>query len=157
SRLSPEQLNALYLKHSALGDWAGDALGGATAGPPLGLADVSAAFEEVRAAKGVAPKQERLRELLAGLDPGAARYVVKVLAGELRIGLQEGIVEAAVARAFEVPLDAVKRVHMLTGDIGETAVRVRQGRLEDTRIEVFQPIRFMLASAVETPAEAMRR
>jgi DNA ligase-1 len=157
SRLTPEQLNDLYLKHSDLGDWAGDALGGATRGRPLGLADVSTAFEEIRTAKGVGPKQERLRELLAGLDPQAARYVVKVLAGELRIGLQEGIVEAAIARAFDAPLDAVKRVHMLTGDIGETAVRVRQGRLADTRIEVFQPIRFMLASAVETPAEAMRR
>jgi DNA ligase-1 len=157
SRLTPEQLNDLYLKHSDLGDWAGDALGGATRGRPLGLADVSTAFEEIRTAKGVGPKQERLRELLAGLDPRAARYVVKVLAGELRIGLQEGIVEAAIARAFDAPLDAVKRVHMLTGDIGETAVRVRQGRLADTRIEVFQPIRFMLASAVETPAEAMRR
>jgi DNA ligase-1 len=157
SRLTPEQLNDLYLKHSDLGDWAGDALGGATRGRPLGLADVSTAFEEIRTAKGVGPKQERLRELLAGLDPQAARYVVKVLAGELRIGLQEGIVEAAIARAFNAPLDAVKRVHMLTGDIGETAVRVRQGRLADTRIEVFQPIRFMLASAVETPAEAMRR
>jgi DNA ligase-1 len=157
SRLTPEQLNDLYLKHSDLGDWAGDALGGATRGRPLGLADVSTAFEEIRTAKGVGPKQERLRELLAGLDPRAARYVVKVLAGELRIGLQEGIVEAAIARAFNAPLDAVKRVHMLTGDIGETAVRVRQGRLADTRIEVFQPIRFMLASAVETPAEAMRR
>jgi DNA ligase-1 len=157
SRLTPEQLNDLYLKHSDLGDWAGDALGGATGGRPLGLADVSTAFEEIRTAKGVGPKQERLRELLAGLDPQAARYVVKVLAGELRIGLQEGIVEAAIARAFDAPLDAVKRVHMLTGDIGETAVRVRQGRLADTRIEVFQPIRFMLASAVETPAEAVRR
>jgi len=157
SRLAPDQLNDLYLKHSDLGDWAGDALGGATGGRPLGLVDVSAAFEEIRTAKGVGPKQERLRELLAGLDPQAARYVVKVLAAELRIGLQEGIVEAAIARAFDAPLDAVKRVHMLTGDIGETAVRVRQGRLADTRIEVFQPIRFMLASAVETPAEAMRR
>jgi DNA ligase-1 len=157
SRQSPEQLNALYLKHSDLGDWAGDALDGDGAERPVGLEDVATAFEEIRTARGVEPKQRRLRELLEGLDPRAARYVVKILAGELRIGLQEGIVEAAIARAFDVPLDAVKRVHMLTGDIGETAVRVRQGRLEDTRIEVFQPIRFMLASAVETPAEAMRR
>ena len=157
SRQTPEQLNALYLKHSDLGDWAGDALAGAGAGGPLDLELVAAAFEEIRTARGVEPKQRRLRELLEALDPRASRYVVKILAGELRIGLQEGIVEAAIARAFDAPLDAVKRVHMLTGDIGETAVRVKQGRLEDTRIEVFQPIRFMLASAVETPAEAIRR
>ena len=157
SPLEPEQLSSLFLKHSDLGDWTGEALEGATRREPLGLGDVAQAFEEIRTAKGVAPKQQRLRELLAALDPQAARYVVKVLSGEMRIGLQEGIVEAALARAFETPLEAVKRVHMLTGDIGETAVRVRHGRLSDTQIELFQPIRFMLASPVETPAEAVQR
>jgi DNA ligase-1 len=157
STYEPEQLSALFLKHSDLGDWAGEALVGASASLPLSLAEVARAFEEIRTAKGVAPKQQRLRELLGALDPEAARYVVKVLAAEMRIGLQEGIVEAAVARAFEAPLEAVKRVHMLTGDIGETAVRVRHGRLAETQVELFQPIRFMLASAVETPAEAMQR
>jgi DNA ligase-1 len=46
---------------------------------------------------------------------------------------------------------------MLTGDIGETAVRCRAGELSDTRITLFQPLRFMLASPVETPPEAFSR
>src|SRR2546423_11586176 len=60
-------------------------------------------------------------------------------------------------QAFDVPLADVRRVHMLTGDIGETAVRCRAGELTDTRITLFQPLRFMLASPVETPPEAFSR
>jgi DNA ligase-1 len=153
----PDELSGLFLKHSDLGDWAFDALAGATHPRPTSLAEVAAALEEIRAARTAVAKQQLLEALLDRLDPLAAKYVVKVLSFELRIGLQEGLVEAAIASAFEVPLATVRRVHMLTGDIGETAVRCRGGELTDTRITLFQPIRFMLATAVETPEEAFQR
>jgi DNA ligase-1 len=153
----PEELSGLFLKHSDLGDWAFDALAGATHPRPTSLAEVAAALEEIRAARTAVAKQQLLEALLDRLDPLAAKYVVKVLSFELRIGLQEGLVEAAIASAFEVPLATVRRVHMLTGDIGETAVRCKAGELTDTRITLFQPIRFMLATAVETPEEAFQR
>ena len=153
SARTPEELRRLYLKHSDLGDWAYDALDGCTHPRPTSLAEVAAALEEIRTARTVAAKQELLAALLDRLDPLAAKYVVKVLSFELRIGLQEGLVEAAIAAAFDVPLDTVRRIHMLTGDIGETAVRCRAGELADTRITLFLPVRFMLATAVETPEE----
>src|SRR5207247_946467 len=146
-----------FLHHSDLGDWAFEALQGRTHPRPTTLADVAAALEDVRAAGTAAAKQDLLGLLLDRLDPLAAKYVVKVLAFELRIGLQEGLVEAAVAKAFDVPLDVVRRVHMLTGDIGETAVRCQAGQLDDTRITLFVPVRFMLATPVEPPAEAVAR
>jgi len=152
-----EELGALFLKHSDLGDWAFEALDGRTHPRPTSLAEVAAALEEIRLARTAAAKRELLAALLDRLDPLEARYVVKVLGFELRIGLQEGLVEAAIAEAFAVPLDAVRRVHMLTGDLGETAVRCRSGELADTRITLFQPVRFMLASAVETADEAFGR
>ena len=152
-----EELSALFLEHSDLGDWALDALTGRTHPRPTSLAEVAAALEEIRLARTAAAKQELLGLLLDRLEPMAARYVVKVLSFELRIGLQEGLVEAAIARAFAVPLETVRRVHMLTGDLGETALRCRAGQLEDTRITLFQPVRFMLASPVETAAEAFER
>jgi DNA ligase 1 len=157
STRQPDQLSGLFLKHSDLGDWAFDALAGATHPRPTSLAEVAAALEEIRAARTAVAKQQLLEALLDRLDPLAAKYVVKVLSFELRIGLQEGLVEAAIASAFEVPLASVRRVHMLTGDIGETAVRCRAGELADTRITLFQPVRFMLATAVETPEEAFQR
>jgi DNA ligase-1 len=157
STRQPDELSGLFLKHSDLGDWAFDALSGATHPRVTSLAEVAAALEEIRGARTAVAKQQLLEALLDRLDPLAAKYVVKVLSFELRIGLQEGLVEAAIASAFEVPLASVRRVHMLTGDIGETAVRCRAGELADTRITLFQPVRFMLATAVETPEEAFQR
>jgi DNA ligase-1 len=75
----------------------------------------------------------------------------------MRIGLSDGLVEAAIAEAFGLPVTQVKRVHLITGDIGETAVRVKGGLIETSTVTPFQPIRFMLASPVETAAEAFER
>ena len=152
-----DELGALFLKHSDLGDWAREALEGRTRPQPTSLAQVAAAVEEIRLARTTAAKQGRLALLLERLDPQEARYVVKVLSFELRIGLANGLVEAAIAQAFAVPPETVRRVHMLTGDLGETAVRCRAGELADTRITLFQPVRFMLATPVEAPAEAFER
>jgi DNA ligase 1 len=151
-------LRRIYLEHADLGDWAFEALGGRTRPRPTSLEDVAVAFDEIRAARTAAGKQQRLAELLSRLDPPAVRYVVKVLTLELRIGLQEGLVEAAVARAFDLPPAAVRRVHMLTGDIGETAVRCQTRQLAvDDGATLFQPLRFMLATPVETPEDVFQR
>jgi DNA ligase-1 len=83
--------------------------------------------------------------------------VVKVLGGELRIGLRDGLVEAAIARAFERPLDEVKWAGMLTGDVGETAELARTGTLDQASLALFHPIRFMLASPAEDAAEIVGR
>ncbi len=150
------ELGAMFRKHSDLGDWAGEALAGRTGGEPVSLADVEASLEDIRAARGAA-KSAPLREIVRRLDPEAARFLVKIITGELRIGLSEGLVEAAIAEAFAVPITQVKRVHLVTGDIGETAVRCKHGGFESTTITLFQPVRFMLASPVETPGEAFDR
>src|SRR5205823_1018554 len=156
SGLSDEQLDQLFRKHSDLGDWAGDALEGRTAGEDASLSEIAATLEAIRSAKGAA-KAAPLEALLRRLDARAARFVVKVIAGEMRIGLSEGLVEAAIAEAFEVPIAQVKRVHLITGDIGETAVRCKHRQFETTTVTVFQPVRFMLASPVETAQEAFDR
>jgi len=156
SGLSDDQLDRLFRKHSDLGDWAGDALDGRTEGEDASLSEVAATLEAIRSAKGAA-KAAALEALLRRLDARAARFVVKVIAAEMRIGLSEGLVEAAVAEAFDVPIAQVKRVHLITGDIGETAVRCKHRQFETTTVTVFQPVRFMLASPVETAQEAFDR
>lgn len=156
SGLSDEQLDRLFRKHSDLGDWAGEALESRTLGEDASLSDVATTLEAIRGAKGAA-KVAPLEALLRRLDARAARFVVKVIAGEMRIGLSEGLVEAAIAEAFEVPIAQVKRVHLITGDIGETAMRCKHRQFEATTVTLFQPVRFMLASPVETAQEAFER
>lgn len=153
----PARLSEAYLRHSDLGDWAGEALEAATRPQPTSLPDVAEGVEAIRTARGAAAKQDALQTLLLRLQPLEAKYLIKVLSGDLRIGLREGLVEAALAEAFAVPLAAVKRLHLLTGDIGETALRCRAGELGESAIQLFRPIRFMLASPVETVEEAIAR
>ncbi len=126
------------------------------AGEPT-LPEVQAAFEAIEAAPGAAAKAELLEALLARSSPLTATGIVKVLSGELRIGLREGLLEAAIARAFDRPLDAVKRAGMLTGDVGRTAILARDDRLAEAALVVFHPLKFMLASPAEDAAEIMAR
>jgi DNA ligase-1 len=151
-----EELGQIFRKHPDLGDWAGEALGGRTKPEPVTLREVEAALDAIRSARGAA-KAAPLEAILRRMHPEAARFFAKIISGEMRIGLSEGLVEAAIAETFGVPITTVKRVHLITGDIGETAVRCQRGEFEASTITLFQPVRFMLASPVETPGEAFER
>jgi DNA ligase-1 len=121
------------------------------------LREVGRAYAAIHVASGPARKAAIFSDLLARCDPLTAKYVVKILTGELRIGLREGLLEAAIARAYERPLDEVKWAGMLTGDVGRTATLAREGRLEDARLVLFHPITFMLASPAEDAPEILAR
>jgi len=116
----PEQeLTASYRQHGDAGAVAADVL------PPnprsvLSLAEVQATVERVADARGPSAKAVLLRELLQHATPLEAKYIVKIISGDLRIGLKESLVEEAIAKAFDRPLNVVRRANMLTGDIGET-------------------------------------
>jgi DNA ligase-1 len=157
----PEALRAAYDRWSDLGLAVEDVLAAAGHAPDPttspGLVDVDAALAAVEAAGPVAEKAAILRALLGRCDPGTARSVVKVLGGELRIGLREGLLEAAIARAFDRPLEAVKRAAQLTGEIGRTAVLAREDRLASAALTLFRPLKPMLASPAEDAAAIVAR
>ena len=119
--------------------------------------EVRAAFEAIEAASGAAAKAAILEALITRSSPSTAAAIVKVLGGELRIGLREGLLEAAIAKAFGRSLDAVKRAGMLTGDVGRTAVLAREDRLGDAAMALFHPLKFMLATPAEDATEIMSR
>ena len=79
------------------------------------------------------------------------------MSGEPRIGLREGLLEDAIARAFGREREAVGRAHMLGGDIGVTAVRAKHGTLDEARFVHFAPIGMMLATPVLDLAEVAKR
>jgi DNA ligase 1 len=154
-------LGAAYDRFSDISAAVGDVLATVGHAPdPAGspsLVEVAATFAAIEAASGPSRKAELLASLLARSDPKTARGIVRVLSGELRIGLREGLVEAALAKAYDRPLDAVKRAGMLTGDIGVTAALAREGRLEGAALALFHPLKFMLASPAEDATEIITR
>ncbi|HEX7400017.1 MAG TPA: hypothetical protein VF302_09620, partial [Candidatus Limnocylindrales bacterium] len=161
-------LAAAYDRRSDLGLAVGDVLA-ALANGPAGAVDaaadaaspsipeVAAAFAAIVSAGGPAAKSAAFESLLRRCDALSATYVVKILTGELRIGLRDGLLQAAIAQAFGRSTQAVSNAAMLTGDIGETAVLAREDRLGTTRLRLFRPLRFMLASPAEDAAEIMTR
>jgi DNA ligase-1 len=150
-------LNAAYLRHSDFGDASADLLpdrGGASA---LTLRDVGDAFRDMSEAPSAEARVEVMARLFSRASAEEARYIGRVASRELRIGLREGLLEEAIAAAFDVPLDQVRRAHMLLGEPGEAAVLARAGRLADAALHVGRPIRFMLATPVADASEVMRR
>ncbi|MBA2557441.1 MAG: ATP-dependent DNA ligase [Chloroflexi bacterium] len=121
------------------------------------LTDVADAFAQMAEARGAAAKGAVLRGLLWRCDPLTAKYVVKVLAGELRIGLREGHLEAGIARAFGRALADVQWAGMLTGDIGTSAELARDGRLHEAELALFRPLKSMLASPAADEGEVLAR
>ncbi|MFQ5817388.1 MAG: ATP-dependent DNA ligase [Terriglobia bacterium] len=151
-----EAMARVYRQHGDLGAMAAELL--ATHGPdppPLRLADVADAFEELSRARGPSQKLPRLEALLRRAQPLEAKYILKIITTELRIGLRENLVEEAVAVAYEAPLAAIRRAAMLSGDIGLTVHLTVEGKLDEAQLRLYHPIDFMLASPAETPAEAM--
>src|SRR5215831_16742722 len=113
---------------------------------PLTLAQVDSAFAQLAATAGSKLKIAQVTSLLGRASPLEARYLVKLLAGDLRVGLKEGSVEDALARLAGVKVAEVQWANMLTGDIGETALLSRRGHLDQARMRLFHPIKFMLAT-----------
>jgi DNA ligase-1 len=121
------------------------------------LPDVDAAFSAIAAARGAAAKAAEFRALLTRCDALCAKAVVKILSGDLRIGLREGHLEAAIAAAFDRDLSAVQTAGMLTGDLGHTAELARDDALAAAELVLFRPLKSMLASPVADEAEVIKR
>lgn len=123
----------------------------------LTLADIAAFLETLAQTSGSKKKVELVTGILGRAAPLEAKYIVKLLQGDLRIGLKEGAVEDAIARRAGVAVGSVQWTNMLTGDIGETAILARHGRLSEARMRLFHPIKFMLATPAEDLSDVARQ
>ncbi len=145
---------ATYRSFGDSGDTTEAVLRGRTRPAPWAVSQLPAFFEALAARRGPLDKTALLRDRLARLDPLAAKYLVKIITGDLRIGLKEALVEEAIAAAFAQPGELVREANMLSGDLGATARAARVGALATIALRPFQPIHFMLASP-EPTAEAL--
>lgn len=124
--------------------------------PSLTLADTESLLSRLSSTRGKKAKTDLLTRVFITATPLEAKYLVKLLVGDLRIGLREGLVEDAIARAFKQPLAEVSMANMLRGDIGEAAVRARAGALREVEMRLFHPLKFMLATPASDLADIER-
>src|SRR5580692_4784236 len=160
-------LTTSYRKHGDLGAVAGEILP-ERSGPGLRILEVAEIFRQIAAARGPSAKTALVRDLLDRATPLEAKYIVKIMTGDLRIGLKESLVEDAIARAYvETPsgeragamkdgaMKEVQRANMLLGDIGETLRLAAAGQLAEAKMRIFHPLGFMLASPIESAEEGL--
>jgi DNA ligase-1 len=127
----------------------------------LTISEVKRVLEAITQASGTGSrtKKERLiTTLFSQATPVEAKYLVKIFTGEMRTGLQEGLMEQAVAQAFDVPLQNVQHASMVLGDIGEVAAILKSQGLEGLNkadFSVSRPVKLMLAQTAQTVSEAL--
>jgi len=156
--LSSEELGPIYVRLGDAGEAAHEAVREAKRfqQPTISLAETESIITRLSETRGIKNKTGLLTAVLSHATPLEAKYLIKLLAGDLRIGLREGLVEDAIARVFQQPLAMVAQVNMLLGDIGETAVRARAKDLVDVNMRLFHPIKFMLATPAADLADIAR-
>jgi DNA ligase 1 len=148
-------LGKSYRAHGDLGDMAEHLLLKRPGNRDVPLKQVAQTFDQLPNLRTSAQKMALIKALFEPMSAGEIKYTIKIVTGDLRIGLKESLVEEAIAKAFDRPLEAVRRANMLTGDIGETLRCAAANELASVRMRLFQPIGFMLATPVETADEIL--
>ena len=93
-------------------------------------------------------------ELLSHADPEEAKYIIRTIIGDMRIGVSHGIVRDAIALAFDKKTNDIEKAWDVLGDLGKVAEMARKGIL-NTEITLFTPIRVMLADRAKNLKEAI--
>jgi len=121
------------------------------------LAEIATLFDRLRHASSQMTRVDLLREVFAHLSAHDGAWLVRLMTGDLRMGSKEGLIEEAVAAAFEQKADTVREAAMLSGDIGRAALLARHGTLHEAAPRLFVPIKVMLASPEETATAIWER
>jgi DNA ligase-1 len=139
-----------------------ESLGSSTAGTSsIALTELRSRLEALRALRGpgsAASRATMLRKLFGSLSEPEREFLSRLLVGELRQGALAGVMEDALANAAKVPLAALRRAAMLSGDlvaVGAAALREGEAALAGVALELFRPVQPMLAGAAEDVAEVL--
>jgi DNA ligase 1 len=157
SGASQSAMHAAYLRHGDLGGAAQDLLAARNVPATLMLTDVAEAFAAIAAVGKPAARQQITLTLLGRATPLEAKYLIKIILGDMRTGIKVSLVEEAIAAAYTVPIGEVRRARMLNGNLPQVLELAAAGRLAETQMKLFHPLGFMLASPVETVEEALKR
>jgi DNA ligase 1 len=146
TNIGDAELHRIASAYGDAGKSAFEVLTGRTVPQPFSLRESRELFGNLHRAHGAGAKAKLLQDRFSMLSAREGEYVVKILTGDLRIGLREGLVEEAIAKAFDVSLEKVREANMLSGDIGQTAALASRKELHRADLSLFRPIKCMLAT-----------
>jgi DNA ligase-1 len=129
--------------------------------PSLTILEVKRQLDELAevSGEGSRKRKERIIEgLLARASPLEAKFIIRMILGEMRTGFQEGLLIEAVSKAFNISADLVRRATMLAGEVGVVAEAARDGgepAVNSLHLEPLRVIKPMLAAVASGVEEAL--
>ena len=154
-------MTAAYRRHGDLGAAAFDLLaapyGKAPGSSTLSLDEVAEAFDAMAVARTTAARSATVEALLRQSTALEAKYLLKLMLGDMRIGVKQSLIEEGIAVAAGSAVEAVRHAVMLEADLQRAVTRAFEGTLAAAHLRLFHPLGFMLASPVESPEEAVER
>ena len=118
---------------------------------PLTILDVQQRFEAIAAVKGpesTRTRQQLLEEFFRRASKEEQQVLLKAISGEMRIGVNEGVMIEAIAEASGADPAAVRAGNMYLGDLGKVAaIALFEGNdaVQRLNAELLFPIKPMLA------------
>ena len=155
------EMSTAYRRHGDLGAAAFDLLvppyGNAAGTATITLGEVAAAFDALATARTTVARSATIEALLRRATALEAKYLLKLMLGDMRIGVKQALVEESIAVAAGAAVEDVRHAVMLEADLQTAVIRAFAGTLGHARMRLFHPLGFMLASPVESPEEAIER
>ncbi len=127
----------------------------------LTLQYVREVFDSMSALKGEKSQKKKIKmlvDLYSSASPIEARYLTRLLLGEMRLGVGEGILRDAIAKAWGIDAELIERAYMITNDFGKVAITAKNEGFEGLKklkIEPHIPVRMMLAQVAESIESAI--
>ena len=125
--------------------------------PSRTIGQVRSFFDSLIQAPSANFRLSFLSEEFRKLTSLESKYLMKIISGDSRIGLKEGLVEAAIAKCFGTDLETVRAANLRSGNISSVVIAAAEGHLESIKLKPFHPLRFMLASPEHDASSIVKR
>jgi DNA ligase-1 len=171
SNLNDYDIKRIHLEHGDIGAIAEyavskkqvvtlfDQLEGKGGGEKLKLSDMSTQFKKIASLNGQHSNNDKkniLKGLLIRCSPLEAKYLIKIISNEMRMGSYEGLVEMAIAKAFGRDVRDVREAMLVSGNVANVALLSKRNSLGTVTVEPFVPMSFMLADVMFTAEEIIK-
>ena len=169
SRLDQTDIMRLHLEHGDMGTIAEYAISNKkmvtlfnsveTLEEKITLKEIYDQFRKIANLRGPRSNNDKkniLKGLLLRCSPLEAKYLVKIISNEMRIGSYDGLIEIAIAKAFEKNVESIREAMLMSGDIANVALLSKRDELNLVTIKPYVPMSFMLADVMFTAEEIVK-